>query len=438
MMGTKAARETSLPSRGHAARILHQVLQGAPLESLWEDRVPGPDTAFIREIVYGTLRFYPRLALLLSWVTPKRRPAPLVEALALTALYQLLHLRVPAHATVHESVEAAQALGLAHAQPFINAILRRVIREQAQWLIRLDDSEIGRYAYPPWWLDLMRQSWPEAWPALLLAGNARAPMTLRINRNRISREDYLNVLESREIEGRPGKLAATAIVLERPLPVEKIPGFSEGFVTVQDEAAQLAVPLLDPEPGIRVLDACAAPGGKTTHLLEHTRGCISLEAIDRDAERLEKVRESIRRCGYTVSGLLAADARKPLQFYRGTPYDRILLDVPCTGSGVVRRHPDIKVTRTRDSVDLIQVRQLELLESLWPLLNRDGRLLYVTCSLFEPENDGVIGTFLEQHGDVQLLDQAPPGTHRTGFGCISLTGEWNQDGFYFASLVKSG
>ncbi len=438
MTNANAICETQLPVRGQAAWILHQVLQGTPLESLWEDWAPGPDVAFLREVVYGTLRFYPRLSLLLSWIASRRQPDSLIQALALSSLYQLLHLRVPVHATVHESVEAAQALGYASAQPFINAILRRVIRERAWWNARLDDSEIGRYAYPPWWLDLIQKNWPDNWPDLLLAGNARAPMTLRINLSRISREDYLQSLKSRGIGGRLGELAATALVLEKPLPVDEIPGFSEGLVTVQDEAAQLAIPLLEPGPGMRILDACAAPGGKTTHLLEHTRGDVILDAIDRDAGRLEKVQKNIARCGYSVARLLVRDALETSQFYQGIPYDRILLDVPCTGSGVVRRHPDIKVTRSLHSVNLIRIRQQALLESLWPLLNRGGRLLYVTCSLFEVENDEVIGSFLEGHKDAHLLDSCPRGTHQTHYGCISLTGEWNQDGFFFASLAKSG
>ena len=438
MKVTKAVHETHLPVRAQAAWILHQVLQGTPLEPLWEDWTPGPEAAFLREMVYGTLRFYPRLSLLLSWLAPKRRLDPLIRALALSALYQLLHLRVPVHATVHESVEAARELGFAPAQPFVNAILRRAIRERVQWDNRLDDSDIGRYSYPPWWLTLMRKSWPDVWPTLLLAGNERAPMTLRVNLSRISREDYLLNLGSHGIGGRQGKMAATAIVLDRPLPIGEIPGFPEGLVTVQDEAAQLAVPLLEPQPGMRVLDACAAPGGKTTHLLEHTRGDIILDALDRDAGRLKKVHEGIVRCGYTVTRLLATDARETNQFYQGIPYDRILLDAPCTGSGVVRRHPDIKITRTLHSVNLIRDRQQALLESLWPLLKSGGRLLYVTCSLFESENDDVMGNFLEGHKDARVLDSCPSGTHRTRYGYISLTGEWDQDGFFFASLVKSG
>ncbi len=438
MKVAKEIRETHLPVRAQAAWVLHQVLHGTSLESLWEDWTPGPEVAFLHEVVYGTLRFYPRLSLLLSWLVPKRRMDPLIRSLTLSALYQLLYLRVPAHATVHESVEAAQSLGFAPAQPFVNAILRRVIRERAQWDSRLDDSDIGRYSYPSWWLSLMQQSWPDIWPDLLLAGNKRAPMTLRVNLSRISREDYLLNLRSQGIGGRQGKMAATAVVLDRPLPIVEIPGFLEGRVTIQDEAAQLAVPLLEPKPGMRVLDACAAPGGKTTHLLEHTRGDILLDALDWDTERLKKVHESLVRCGYTGTRLLPTDARETDRFYQGIPYDRILLDAPCTGSGVVRRHPDIKITRTLHSVNLIRNRQQMLLESLWPLLKKGGHLLYVTCSLFESENDEVIGNFLERHDDVRVLDTCPPGTHQTRYGHISLTGEWDQDGFFFASLVKSG
>lgn len=425
-------------SRVRAALTLNQVIhEGQVVDQVWQDWPPGRDTTFAREIVYGSLRYLPRLHLLLSELTSER-PVPLLESLCISALYQLLYLRVPTHATVHENVAAAKTLGLARAAPMVNAILRRTMREQQSLMQLLEGSEVGRFAYPQWWINEVKTDWPHTWEALLLAGNRRAPMTLRVNLQRTTRNAYQDELARAGFPAQTGSLSTTAIRLERPCPVDRLPGFARGWVSVQDEAAQLATPFLDPEPGMHVLDACSAPGGKTAHLLEYTRGDIHLDVVDRDPERLDKVRSTIQRIGCGIARLIPADATHPDDYFTGEPYDRILLDAPCSGSGVVRRHPDIKVTRNRSGIELAQALQTRLLEATWPLLRGSGRLLYVTCSIFERENDQVIGAFLAAHPEATCERFPDHPLQETRFGVICLTGQAGCDGFYFARLRKSG
>ncbi|EQD53934.1 sun protein [mine drainage metagenome] len=356
----------------------------------------------------------------------------------MSALYQLLYLRVPTHATVHENVTAAKILGMARAAPLVNAILRRTIRERDSLVQILDESEVGRYAYPPWWINEVKADWPGEWEPLLLAGNTRAPMTLRVNLTRMTRNAYQRELTAAGFSALDGSIAPTAIRLDRPCAVDHLPGFAAGWVSVQDEAAQLATPFLDPQPGMRVLDACSAPGGKTAHLLEYTEGNIQLDAVDNDPERLRRVHATIQRIGCGTARLIPADATCPEEFFTGDPYDRILLDAPCSGSGIVRRHPDIKITRTRTSVERAQTLQARLLEAIWPLLGVSGRLLYVTCSIFECENDRVIGSFIARHPDAVCEGFPDNRLAETKFGVASRTGRDECDGFYFARLQKSG
>lgn len=425
-------------SRMRAALALNQIIvQGETLDTIWKDWPPGHDSTLAREIVYGTLRYLPRLNLLLS-VLVGERPAPLVECLCLSALYQLLYLRVPVHATVHENVDAARALGVPHAAPLVNAILRRVIRERDSLIQSLDESEVGRYAYPQWWIDEVKSGWPLKWQSLLQAGNMRAPMTLRVNMDRITRDAYQNELSAAGFSSCNGSLAQTAIRLERACEIDRLPGFAAGWVSVQDEAAQLAIPFLDPLPGMYVLDACSAPGGKTGHMLEYTRGNIHLDAIDIDPARLERVRSTIERINCGDARVISADATRPDSFFAGVRYDRILLDAPCSGSGIIRRHPDIKLTRTRSSVNRAQTLQMRLLDALWPLVRVSGRLLYVTCSIFEQENDRVIGGFIARHPDA-ICEHFPDNQLvPTTFGIAIPTGQGECDGFYFARILKSG
>jgi len=425
-------------SRARAALALNQVItQGQTLDAIWQEWPPGRDSTFAREIVYGSLRYLPRLNLLLS-VLASERPSPLLECLCISALYQLLYLRVPTHATVHENVAAAKVLGMVRAAPMVNAILRRTIRERDSLIQTLEASEVGRYAYPQWWIDEVKSDWPQEWESLLVAGNTRAPMTLRINLDRITRDTYQSELAAAGFPAQLGSLASTAIRLDRPCATDRLPGFTTGWVSVQDEAAQLAAPFLDPQPGMRVLDACSAPGGKTAHLLEYTRGNIYLDVVDKDPERLERVRSTIKRIGYGTVRLISADATHPEDFFTGECYDRILIDAPCSGSGVVRRHPDIKVTRTRAGVERAQKLQAQLLETIWPLLGISGRLLYVTCSIFERENDQVIGGFMARHPDA-VCERFPSNPlTETKFGVACQTGRGDCDGFYFARLRKSG
>jgi len=428
--------------RAAAARIVAAVAPGGETLSAalpaGLDGVAPAQRALVQELCYGTLRWRIRLQAILRRLLArplKRRDAD-VEALLLIGLYQLLYLRVPPHAAVSETAGAARVLEKTWAVRLVNGVLRRFQREGDALCAQADADDATRLACPEWLLARLRADWPDAWQAIAQAGNARPPMTLRVNARRIDRDGWLQ-LAAGQLAGRPLACCPDAVALERPVDVQLLPGFAEGLVSVQDAAAQLACPLLGVPDNARVLDACAAPGGKTAHLLERAPAGMHLVAVDADPARLERVRETLQRLGLQAD-LCFGDAGDPGGWWGGEPFDRILLDAPCTATGVIRRHPDIRHLRRAGDVSRLAAQQRRLLDRLWPLLRPGGRLLYVTCSVLREENSDQATGFLERHDDAAAIPLDAEWGRPAGPGRQILPGEDGMDGFYYALIGKAG
>ncbi len=360
-----------------------------------------------------------------------KSPEPLIEALLFIGLAQLRELRVPDHAAIGETVEAARQLGRANLTGLLNAILRRYQREKDELEAR---AQSFKHAHPDWLVQQLRRDWGAMAPAILDANNTEAPLTLRVNRRRITREDYAQQLQAIGIVCEPCVYAPDGLRVAAVGDVRKLPGFEEGLFSVQDEAAQLAAVLLAAQPGQRVLDACAAPGGKTAHILEYSPECHVL-AIDSDARRNERIHENLGRLQLQAE-VLTADAGDTALWWDGQPFDRILLDAPCTATGVIRRHPDIKLLRRPSDVAQTVAAQQRLLTSLWPLLSPGGRLLYATCSILKAENEEQITHFLGHHADAHELPVSIEAGEVRSHGRQLLPQSGGHDGFYFALLEK--
>lgn len=403
-------------------RNLNQVLSAALLAS------PGlspQQRGALQDLSYGTLRFYGQLKRVLEQLLIKPLQDDSLRCLLLVALYQLQYSKAPSHAVVDHAVRAARKIN-AGASGLVNAVLRNFLRKQDALLATAAKSEEGRYSYPQWWIDALKLQYGERAEAVLLAGNLHPPMTLRLNCRRITPADYLELLAQKDILA--SLVAPDAVLLEHPVPVGKLPGFADGLVSVQDAGAQYAARLLDVSDGMRVLDACAAPGGKSTHLLELAQ--LDLVSLDKDEQRLERVRENLQRLQFSAQ-LQCGDAAQPQGWWDGKPFQRILADVPCSASGVVRRHPDIKWLRRREDIDGFAQQQLQILDALWQLLARDGKLLYVTCSVFARENQQVITEFLQQRNDARQLPLPAPNLNEG-----QLLPNDQHDGFFYALLHK--
>lgn len=438
--------------RRDAARVVAAVIGGKSLdEVLPRFTASCCDPPLLKLLSYGTLRLFPRLDCVLSMLLdrPLRGRDHGVRALALVGLYQLADMDVAPHAAVAETVEAAKLLGRKHAVALLNAVLRRFQREHEELLARAEDVEAACHAHPAWLIDSIRMDWPEEWQAVLAAGNRPPPMWLRVNRRRASVAEYARLLEARGLQAQRTRAAADALRLEHPVAVAALPGFEDGLVSVQDAGAQLACSLIVPAPGARVLDACAAPGGKTCHVLERHPEIGELVALDRSEARLARLRENLGRLRLGAT-LRVADATDVADWWDGRPFDRILIDAPCSATGVIRRHPDIKLLRRPADVPGFVLRQQSLLESLWPLLARGGRLIYATCSVLRSENVGVVEQFLERHRQAGTVtgfnrDRPVPGDRtraaawgrKSGPGVQVLPGEADMDGFYYACFENT-
>lgn len=393
------------------------------------------DRALCQELCYGVLRWHSRLeALVLGLLEqpPRSRDRDLALLLEI-GLYQLLYTEVPPHAAVSATVDTTRELGKSWAARWVNAVLRRFQRERDARLKAVDADCATRYAMPAWLLQWLRADWPEHWVSLVQASNARAPLTVRVNRRRSGREAWLAQLGAIPLAGASVMELPQAVTLSQPLPVDELPGFAGGAVSVQDAAAQFAAGLLALHPGQRVLDACAAPGGKTTHILE--QAAVTLTALDIDARRLARVDENLARLGLRAQ-LLVGDAADPQNWWDGQAFDRILVDAPCSGTGVIRRHPDIKWLRRPDDLTALSAIQHRLLKQLWPLLVSGGRLVYATCSVLRAENDAVIEAFLREHADAVVRAPDLPLGRALQLGHQILPGERDMDGFYYACLEK--
>lgn len=424
--------------RASAARAVSRVLRGSSLDTalLPANRFRMPaDAAMSRLLAYGVLR---ELSLLQA-LTAQMMDKPLaiddeIHTLLLVGLYQLRNLETPPHAAINETVAAADIMKRPQAQGFINAVLRRYTREHEALEAALPDDPAVLHSHPSWLVGQLRQDWPDNWAAILAANNAQGPLTLRVNRRRISRDAYLQRLAEMNIAAQALADVPDAVMLAAPRPVDKIPGFNGGMVSVQDASAQLAVDLLDLQPGQRVLDACAAPGGKTAHVLE--RADVEMTALDRDPQRLIRVDENLRRLRLQAR-LIAGDGGEPARWWDGKLFHRILLDAPCSGTGVIRRHPDIKWLRRETDISGLQGQQLRLLKSAWRLLKPGGRLLYATCSMLRAEGDDSIARFIAGLENIEVLPIAASWGEATTFG-RRIAPSAAHDGFYYATLRKTG
>jgi 16S rRNA (cytosine967-C5)-methyltransferase len=426
--------------RAAAARVVAQVarqhrsLDAALAES---GTFAGSDLALVRMLSYGTVRWYIRLRALLERLSarPPRTLEPVIEALALVGLYQLLDTDVAPHAAVSETVEAARQLGRPKATGLINAVLRRAQREAPELLKAIDADRALRTAHPRWLVNRLAADWGDELEPLLDANNAHPPFWLRVNRQRIDVPACLDRLATAGHEVARNEYAPDALRIVKAVDVSQLPEFSSGLVSVQDAAAQLAAPLLAARPGSRVLDACAAPGGKTCHVLELTPEVGELVAVDASAARLERIGDNLERLGLQAR-LQIGDAERPDDWWDRRPFDRILLDVPCSATGVIRRHPDIKLLRRTADIEEMSRRQAAMLRALWPLLAPGGRLVYASCSALRAENAAVVGDFLEQVPAARDATPVIAGLGRRSVGLAIRAGEAGMDGFYYACLEK--
>jgi len=420
-----------------ASGVLGQVLSGRTLDTelatAWRrhPRLTSHERAVVQDVCYGTLRHLGRVDAMLDALVQKPITDERLRHLLRIAVYALEHTRIAPHAIVDHAVQACVAFGMPAAKGLTNAVLRNLQRQKQRVSAAAAATDVGRYSHPQWWIDRVRSEQPARWREMLEADNQHPPLTLRVNRRHVSRDAYLESLAAERIAARP--VGADGVVLESPCPVDRIPGFSNGDVSVQDASAQLAAGMLAPPQGSRVLDACAAPGGKAAHLLE--RCDIELHAIDVDETRLERVRSNLSRLGLSAS-IACGDAAQPRDWWDGKPYDAILADVPCSASGVVRRHPDIKWLRRPDDIPRYAARQADILEALWQLLGKDGKLLYATCSVFQEENSLQVARFLERHPDARRID--PPGAENLlQQPAGQILPDADHDGFFYALLQRA-
>ena len=424
--------------RAVAARIIAQVMvDGRSLSRALEAIPPAAmdDRALIQEMCYGTLREYHRLTLMVAKLLKKslKEKDGDVQALLLLGLYQLMSMRVPDHAAVSETVAATAVLKKPWARAMVNGVLRNFQRQADSLLALAQDSDEGHWSHPQWLIDALRQAWPTQWQALLEANNQRPPMTLRVNTSMSSAEDYLTELCKVGIDAQCSPVTPSAILLTQAQDVTLLPGFAEGRVSVQDEAAQQAAYLMLLETGQRVLDVCAAPGGKTGHMLELAD--VEMVAVDVEADRLQRVKENLQRLGKSAQ-CIAGDASQPDAWWDGKPFDRILLDAPCSATGVIRRHPDIKLLRQPTDINNLVVLQAQILDAIWPLLEPGGMLLYATCSVLPQENAEQVAAFLARQPEAQHKVFDVAWGQAVKFGRQVLTGTAGMDGFYYACLEK--
>src|SRR5438552_3401605 len=418
-----------------AAKTVRRVLAGASLPAALAESAPAAagERPRVHDLAYGTLRYLGQLRAAARMLAERPLADANVEALIWVALYQLIHTAAPPHAVVDGAVRATSRIRRTSAKGLTNAILRSFLRRRDAVLADAARDPEGRFSYPRWWIDRVHAEYPDDAAAVLDAGNARPPLTLRINRRAIGPDVYVRELDACGVTAE--RVGEVGVIVARPRAVTELPGFDRGWFSVQDAGAQLAAPLLDARDGMRVLDACAAPGGKTTHIAELWD--TDLTAVDADAARLQRVEQNLRRLKFS-SRLVHADAADVHSWWDGFAFDRILVDAPCTASGIVRRHPDGKWLRRETDIEDFAGQQARLLDALWPLLARGGAMLYATCSIFRAENQAQVAAFLARHGDAEAIPVAlPPGSIDGQLLPAGPGAAHNHDGFFFALLHKS-
>ena len=417
-----------------ASAAVADVLAGRNLtDTLQAQRRANPELeprqrAAIQDICYGTLRRRGEIDFILGRLLTRPDIDADVRALLATGIQQLAWGRAAPYAVVDHAVKVASGIRGGRAKGLVNAVLRNFLRGRDSLLAAAATDETARWNHPAWWVQAMREAYPDDWQALIEAGNQHPPMSLRVNRRRGTREAYLALLAAEGIEAVAD--GEDGLRLVQPMPVERLPGFFDGDCSVQDIGAQWAAPLLAIEPGMRVLDACCAPGGKTGHMLELAE--VDMTALDADAARLERVADNLGRLGIKAT-LKVGDASKPAAWWDGVPFDRILADVPCSASGVARRHPDIKWLRRPEDFAQFATQQRDMLDALWGCLRPGGTLLYATCSIFPQENANQIADFIARHADARRLPLLT-GLPQSG----QLLPNERHDGFYYALLAKGG
>lgn len=423
-----------------ASQIILDVTEGRSLSDCLNKVLPGikdnRDRAFVQAVCYGICRFYTRIDVVLSHLleNPMREKDSDVHALLMVGLYQLMEMRIPDYAAVTETVNATEKLQKPWARGLVNAILREYLREREALNKEIEQDAEAFYAHPEWWIEAIKESWPSDGQSILAANNEHPPFALRVNQQLITREKYLEKLQAADLAAAIIPDTHSGIILAEPIAAEGLPGFAAGEVSVQDGAAQLAAELLQLASQQRVLDACAAPGGKLTHLLE-VMPDLSVVAVEKDATRLTSIKENLTRL-HMQAECIHADANNVDAWWDGKLFDRILLDAPCSASGVIRRHPDIKLLRYPSDIPEFVIEQKRLLTSLWPLLKQDGLLLYATCSIFPEENTEVIESFLATHKDAKHEVLATSAGIACTLGRQILPGYAQMDGFYYALLRK--
>ncbi|ELL7087830.1 16S rRNA (cytosine(967)-C(5))-methyltransferase RsmB [Vibrio fluvialis] len=421
--------------RAAAAQVLFQVVDKGQSLSMAlpaaQQNIRPRDHALLQEICYGALRYLPRLESIANALmdNPLKGKQRVFHHLILVGIYQLSFMRIPAHAAVGETVEGAQDLKGPRLRGLINAVLRNYQRNQEQLDAQAVSHNAGKYSHPSWLLKLLQSAYPQQWEAIVEANNSKAPMWLRVNHQHHDRDAYQALLNNENIDSSVHSQAEDALKLAAPCDVTKLPGFEKGWVSVQDAAAQLSLHYLQPQDGELILDCCAAPGGKTAHILERTQGS-EVVAIDCDDTRLKRVHDNLKRLNLSAK-VVYGDARYPQEWWQGSQFDRILLDAPCSATGVIRRHPDIKWLRRAEDIAALAELQREILDAMWQQLKPGGTLVYATCSITPQENVLQVKDFLARTSDAQLV-----GSELDNPGRQILPGEEDMDGFYYAVLTK--
>ncbi|WP_269618988.1 16S rRNA (cytosine(967)-C(5))-methyltransferase RsmB [Zhongshania sp. BJYM1] len=422
-----------------AARCLANIEQeGSSLSRVlprYEQDLDPAQRSLYRELCYGTLRQYWRLEFALKpfFSKPLKSKDSDVKMIIYVGAYQLFYTRIPPHAAINSSVEGCRSLGKKWASGMANAILRRCQREQDSLFSSL--SPAADAAFPQWLFNALQAAWPEQLDDIIAASNAHPPFCLRVNQLHQQRSEYLEILANADLAAQPCEFASNGLRLDKATGVDNLPGFNDGDVSVQDEAAQLCTELLDLNAGQRVLDACAAPGGKTGAILECEPELAELVALDIDEQRLSRIQDNLDRLALSAS-LVAADAAAIESWWDGVPFDRILLDAPCSATGVIRRNPDIKLNRLASDIEPLNDLQANLLNQLWQCLKPDGILVYATCSLLPSENEEQVSAFISRHDDAELIAiESNWGVNRNG--CRQLFPQLNgHDGFFYGKIRK--